>query len=104
MVLAADVTDALAERAASLPGWSVERHPDGDGLVLRHGDDIAFWRSDAPGWALDYHSVCDAKVLVGIVCDLDAEATVDTDFGEVLTAQQFLLRVKADPDWDWRSV
>ena len=102
LVRAGDVTDALAVRVQSLPGWAVERHPDGDGLTLRHGDDVAFWRSERNGWALDYHSIEDAKTVVSTVCDLDPAASVDTDLGETLTAEQFTRRIQNDPGWDWR--
>lgn len=88
--------------------WPVEQTPLNDLVIhgpssrvyIRQGADV-----ERPGIQclfLDYSRGLQlVKQVLEIIGD-DPKLTIDNDFGTVLPGNEFVARLRADPDWDWR--
>ena len=89
--------------------WEVAENADHNGLVIGGPGSRVFISyatppDDVPNpntLLLDYHSVQKVNAVIALIAD-DPEMTVDADFDVVLPGNEFVARVKANPDWDWR--
>lgn len=84
--------------------WRVQDHPEG--LVVFGAHSRVYVLNSEP---LDVHQLSLAysdeelvKAVLEVIAD-DPNLTVDHDVGVVLPGNQFVARIRAEPEWRWRS-
>ena len=89
--------------------WPVEDTAYGDLVVLGSGSRVYISKDPNPELPdtccliLEHSGGLRLVKQVLEVIGNDPEVTIDNEFGTVLSGDAFIARLKADPDWDWRS-